>query len=127
MALKLRRLKHRSDFLRIARSNEHHSTDGLVLQVGKQVEYGGDLRGSLVGIGFTVSRKVGNAVKRNRVRRRLKALAEEVFPNLAEPGCDYVIIGRKNAITRCYNNLRQDIRLALRRSKAKHDFGGSGR
>lgn len=66
-------------------------------------------------VGFTVSRKVGNAVIRNRVRRRLRAVAAEMLPDHAEPGHDYVLIGRAGALKRPYDALRGDLEVSLRK------------
>ena len=48
-------------------------------------------------VGFTCSKKVGNAVARNRAKRRLRALADAVLPATARPGWDYVLVGRREA------------------------------
>ncbi len=128
MAATLGRLKRRPDFLRVAGSGRKWVTPGLILQVARRraAEEAGpgpgvrQARGPApegpaeVRVGFTVSRKVGNAVARNRARRRLKAAAEEVFPLAAEPGCDYVIIGRGGTLTRHWPALKQDLEAALR-------------
>jgi ribonuclease P protein component len=71
-----------------------------------------------VRVGFTVSKKVGNAVVRNRVRRRLREIAREVIPVQARPDLDYVLVGRQGAIDRNFAVLRQDLVEALRRLKA---------
>ena len=68
-----------------------------------------------VRIGFTCSKKVGNAVARNRAKRRLKAAVDEVFPGSARPGLDYVVIGRQETVARPYSLLLQDLRTALKR------------
>ncbi|MDJ0944553.1 MAG: ribonuclease P protein component [Kiloniellales bacterium] len=117
MAATLGRLKRRPDFLRVAGSGRKWVTPGLILQVARRGGAGGPAPGSddpaQVRVGFTVSRKVGNAVARNRARRRLKAAAEEVLPLAAEPGCDYVIIGRSGTLTRHWPALKQDLETAL--------------
>ena len=64
-------------------------------------------------VGITVSRKVGNAVARNRARRRLRALAAETLPQHAKAGHDYVLIGRKGTLARPYDRLRDDLATAL--------------
>ena len=64
-------------------------------------------------VGITVSRKVGNAVARNRARRRLRAVARETLPGQAMPGHDYVLIGRKATLSRPYDALRGDLEGAL--------------
>ena len=66
-------------------------------------------------IGFTVSRKVGGAVVRNRARRRLKAAADVVFRAEGRPGFDYVVIGRREAVARPFAHLIADIQAALAR------------
>jgi ribonuclease P protein component len=69
-------------------------------------------------VGFTVSRKVGNAVERNRVRRRLREVARLVIPAQARPDLDYVLVGRQAALKRDFAVLRQDLVEALKRLKA---------
>jgi ribonuclease P protein component len=70
-----------------------------------------------VRVGFTVSRKVGNAVVRNRVRRRLREVARLVIGQ-ARPDLDYVLIGRQGALTREFTVLQQELLEALKRLKA---------
>ena len=69
-------------------------------------------------VGFTVSRKVGNAVERNRVRRRLREVVRTVIPAQASPGFDYVLVGRQAALRRDFAALREDLVEALKRLKA---------
>ena len=69
-------------------------------------------------VGFTVSRKVGNAVERNRVRRRLREVARLVIPAQARPDLDYVLVGRQAALKRDFVVLSQDLVEALKRLKA---------
>lgn len=66
-------------------------------------------------VGFTASRKVGNAVARNRAKRRLRALSVEVLARHGVPGQDYVLIARATTPTRPYAALRKDLERALRR------------
>ena len=65
-----------------------------------------------------MSRKVGNAVERNRVRRRLREIAREIFPAQARPDLDYVLVGRQAALGRDFAALRLELIEALRRLKA---------
>ncbi len=66
-----------------------------------------------VRVGFTVTRKLGDAVRRNRIRRRLKAAVAEVFPERAAAGHDYVLIARRAALTRDYADILDDVKRAL--------------
>ncbi len=118
----LGRLKRRAEFLRIAAQGRKFSTPGLVLQA-MAMGTTSDGSGSTIHIGFTCSRKVGNAVARNRARRRLQAAAREVMTDAAAPGYDYVLIGRTETIDRPYPLLLQDLRTALKRVGALRDAG----
>lgn len=77
----------------------------------------GESRGAGSGarVGFTVTKKIGGAVVRNRIRRRLKAASREIFPRYAQPGFDYVLIARAAAAERRYDLLLDDMKRALLR------------
>lgn len=77
-----------------------------------------DLPPTPVRVGFTVSRKVGNAVVRNRVRRRLREIARQVIPGQARADLDYVLVGRQGAVERDFAIMRQELIEALKRLKA---------
>jgi ribonuclease P protein component len=77
-----------------------------------------------VRVGFTVSRKVGNAVVRNRVRRRLREVVRLVIPGRADPGFDYVLVGRQGALKRDFAILQKELLEALTRLKALTPAGG---
>jgi ribonuclease P protein component len=101
------RLRQRADFLRVARGGRC-ARPGLVLQALAR-----DDGEALPRVGFTVSKRVGNAVERNRVKRRLKALANRLIPLYAQPGHDYVLIGRRAALMRSHAALGDDLKRAL--------------
>ncbi|HEX9810293.1 MAG TPA: ribonuclease P protein component [Alphaproteobacteria bacterium] len=111
MAMALPRLKRRREFLRVAGAGRKAATPGLVLQACPRGESGS----AEPRVGFTVTRRVGKAVVRNRIRRRLRAAAEEVLPGRAAPGYDYVLIGRAATLDRPYDALLRDLASALRR------------
>ena len=64
-------------------------------------------------VGYTVTKKVGNAVIRNRVKRRFRELARELLPETGIAGADHVIIGRNSAVERDFAKLRSDLAKAL--------------
>ena len=68
--------------------------------------------------GITVTKKIGNAVMRNRMKRRLRALAREVLPQQGLAGADHVLIGRENGIERDFATLRTELEAALGRVAA---------
>lgn len=110
------RLRRRSEYLRVAAGGRKWAAKGLILQAreaegpAQHLDKAADLW-----VGITVSRKVGNAVKRNRARRRLREAARSVLPQVARTGHDYVIIGRSETVTRPYPALQADLEAALRR------------
>ena len=119
--MRIGRLRRRSEFLRVARSGRNCPTKGLVLQArtcaadSRHVDRDADMW-----FGITVSRRVGKSVERNRVRRRLRALARLMLPNVAAPYHDYVLIGRRATLTRPYAALLSDLEYALHRVNAYH-------
>ena len=68
-------------------------------------------------VGFTVTKKIGGAVVRNRMKRRLRALARELLPTGGKPGADHVLIGRTGGIERDFGLLREELAEALDKAR----------
>jgi ribonuclease P protein component len=106
-------LKTRADFLRVAATSRGAVTEGLILQAARRPQ--ASSCDTLVRVGFTASRKIGNAVTRNRAKRRLRGLAASVLSRQGEPGTDYVLIARAGTAARSHAALVADLQSALRR------------
>lgn len=112
------RLLRRAEFLRVAATKQKWVAPGLILQVSR-TSLAQSNEHSLAGVrvGFTASRKVGNAVMRNRARRRLRAAAGEVLKSHNVAPCDLVLIARPASASRDYRLLIEDLTQGLRRWK----------
>ncbi len=107
----IERLKVRSDFLRVAATRRRWATPGLVLQVAETPTE--QQKDDMIRVGFTASRKVGDAVTRNRARRRLREAVRQVMTNHAAAGRDFVVIARANTVRRPFDDLITDLESAL--------------
>ena len=109
----LPRLTRRAEFLKVAAARRKWAAPGLILQAAADSR-GPEGRDLPWRIGFTASRKVGNAVARNRARRRLRAIAAETMSSHARAGHDYVLIARAGTLTRAYRALVEDLEEGLK-------------
>lgn len=110
-------LKKRAEFLRVSGVGKRAPTPSLILQAAPQ---DGPQDGTAEAdrrVGYTASRKVGNAVKRNRAKRRLRAAAREILSAHGAHDHDYVLVARSATVERRWDDLRADLRGALKRLK----------
>ncbi|MBX9785971.1 MAG: ribonuclease P protein component [Alphaproteobacteria bacterium] len=110
----MERLKKRSDYLIVTKAGQRFVTPAFILQVYDRAPE------NPARVGFTASRKVGGAVERNRAKRRLRALARQFLTPLAYQGADYVLIARKEALTRTYALMAEDLQKVLTTIKRRY-------
>ncbi len=103
---KLGRLTQRSEFLYV-RDGRYRAQGGVVIQARSKPEQ------DHIRVGFTATKKIGNAVTRNRAKRRLRELARQLLPEYGKAGTDYVFIARQNTCDRAYQDLVDDVKKAL--------------
>ena len=111
-------LRKRADFLRAARGIRRVE-GAITLETCPTPET--DAQPGRLRIGFTASKKIGNAVTRNRAKRRLRAAASELLPLLGRAGHDYVLVARGSCVARPFPALLSDITTALKAAHKKLD------
>ena len=121
--MRLIRLKTRPQFLKIAAKGRKAVRPTLLMQA-LQLPEADQARARRIArvvgqepavfLGFTASKKVGNAVARNRAKRRLTALAQDMVPSMAAPGWGLVLIARSTTVKAPFASLEADMRSALR-------------
>ncbi len=110
-------LSKRADFLRAAQARRQ-GTPGFLLQARARRD-GETAAPEAIRVGFTCSKKLGNAVARNRAKRRLREIARMVLPVSAHAGWDYVLVGRPAVTaTRDFAAMRADLSRALKQIHA---------
>lgn len=107
---KILTFKKRKDFLRVAQGF-HVATHNMVLQAAQSLSGSADN----IMVGYTTTKRIGNAVIRNKSRRRLRAIVREVLQTYALPQVDYVFIARNTTASCCFKELRGDVVYAIKR------------
>jgi len=113
---KLGTLRKRSEFLYV-REGDYAARGAVVIQTRKNPAAPAD---AMIRFGVTATKRIGNAVIRNRAKRRLRHVARTLLPQLGRPGQDYVLIARDRTPTRDWNELINDATRAL------HSLPGPG-
>ena len=113
-------MRDRSDFLRL-RNGFNFSGKNFIIQCASRNEFDREIR-----VGFTVTKKVGSSVVRNRIKRRFREAVRTVFQINAKPGFDYVLIARRAALRSDFKFLTTELSTALdqihsRRAKGSHN------
>ncbi len=116
----LGRLKTRSEFLYV-RDGVYRAIGGVVVQMRPRspqaapetLIHAQRQAQASIRIGFTATKKIGNAVTRNRAKRRLREAARTLLPEYGHPGCDYVLIARASTVHKNYTDLLADVKKAL--------------
>ena len=108
----MQRLKRRQDFVAAAKAS-YAAMPGMVVQARNRKDEGRPR------VGFTVTKKQGNAVTRNRIKRRLREIARLHLEEHAKAGFDYVLIGRAQGASRDFSDLEKDLNSALKRLHRK--------
>jgi len=109
------RLKIRAEFVAASKA-AWQARPGVVVQAKKRDD--ASVNGAIK-VGFTATKKIGNAVVRNRCKRRLREAAEVMIPQFGLPGHDYVLIARADTVSRDWKALLDDVKAALIRLAAK--------
>jgi ribonuclease P protein component len=113
----MERLKRRADFLAAAA--------GLRAEAGPFRLQARDRRDrEFPRVGFTVTKKIGSAVERNRIRRRLRAAAQAILPKSGRTGFDYVLVARRGALTAPFDSILTEMQHALARLHGARQSGG---
>jgi ribonuclease P protein component len=112
-------LKKRAQFVMLSKKGSHVATKGLVLlSLDKATVCPYHAQDAHIYVGFTATKKIGNAVVRNRVKRRLRALVKECLPKRADPTKAYVLIARYHTKDRPFDSLKKDLLYALHHTAA---------
>ena len=106
-------------FINVTANGKKWVTRGFILVANAQREKSTPDLEYLPRVGFTATKKIGNSVVRNKAKRILRAISQEVLTSSNTPAWDYVIIARKTLTTSNYEDLKKDFRWAIKKLEAK--------
>ena len=114
MSCYIQSIKKRTDFIKLSKEGLSSPQEGLVLQVKSNKE---DTKHQLIRFGVTATKKIGNAVIRNKCKRKLRVLAKDVLLKYAKENSDYVLIARNTTYNRNISLLKADLLEALKETQ----------
>ena len=118
--VKICTLRKRSDFI-LTRNGKREYCKGLNLQARRRDDKE-HIDAKLIRVGITCSKKIGNAVKRNKAKRRLRELSKLIMPKNGRQGWDYVLLGRVHETCyRSFDLLIQDLKIAVKKVHRRHE------
>tara|TARA_B100000029_G_scaffold499692_1_gene570432 strand:- start:4747 stop:5091 length:345 start_codon:yes stop_codon:yes gene_type:complete len=104
----LKTIKKRVDFIKISKKGKKIFTKGFILQKYKR-NIEDKIENNITRIGFTITKKIGNSVLRNKIKRRFRAITKEILNNYLKKNYDYIIIANKKSTTMDYKELKNDL------------------
>ncbi|MCF6216407.1 MAG: ribonuclease P protein component [Emcibacter sp.] len=119
--VKISMLRKRQDFLRIASGRIKWVSGSMIVQMAKRPEDNDSEHRAIIRVGYTASKKVGNAVRRNRAKRRLREVVRRALPAGGKGGYDYVVIARSDAPDIPFDQLIRDFSWCLKRLDPSND------
>ena len=102
----LKTIKKRIDFVKISKKGKRFFTQGFILQKYKR-DFSS--KENTARVGFTITKKIGSAVVRNKIKRRFRAIIKEVLNNYLKKNYDYVIVANKKSLVMDYKELKKDV------------------
>ena len=109
----LKKIKKRVDFVIISKKGKKKFTQGFILQKYKR-DFTSEEKENTARIGFTITKKIGGAVTRNKIKRRFSSIKKEVSKTYLKKNYDYVIIANKKSLVMDYKELKNDVIKVIR-------------
>ena len=104
----LKTIKKRIDFIKVSKKGKRSFTKGFILQKYKR-DFSAKDKENIARVGFTVTKKIGGAVVRNKIKRRFRSIIKEVSNEYLKKNYDYVIIANKKSLVMDYKELKNDV------------------
>ena len=115
-------LRKRRDFVAMRAGRRQHSSSFVLQMLERSDNYAAAAK---TRVGYTVTKKIGNAVVRNRIKRRMRAVVHQVMPLYARRAHDYVLIGKRAALNTNFETLVAELGSSLNRVHANSNKSGT--